>query len=149
MTRLVVRAHWIAILVAVAGAAIFFYARSLHAADDKFPIYFEDSILTVKADSINRTIYLPLIDLVDHLHLAYTNATVLETFAIGGPNTGIVLAKNSRIILVNGQQTLLGNPVLHENQQWKVPIDFLSQGLTRITGIEFRYKPGTLRMFAG
>jgi len=50
---------------------------------------------------------------------------------------------------VNGQQTLLAFPVLRDGQQWLVPIDFLTQALSRVTGVEFRYKPGTSRIFAG
>src|SRR5438093_3562686 len=150
MTRSILRAHWIAMLMAVLGAVVFFYARSLNAADERIPIYFEESTLTVRVENVNRTLYLPLIDIIDHVHLPYTNATVLETFTIGTKNSGVVVvAKNSRLILVNGQQTLLAAPVLRENQQWMVPVDFLSQAITRISGIEFRYKPGARRIFAG
>ena len=149
MTRSTLRRYSLLIIVAALCAAGFFYARSLHAAEEGLPIYFEDSTLTVKAQNLNRTIYIPLIDLVNHLHLPWTDATLVETFTIGSTNARVGLAKNSRFISVNDQYVLLENPILRENQQWLVPIDFLSQGLTRITGIEFRYKPGRPRIFAG
>jgi N-acetylmuramoyl-L-alanine amidase len=149
MTRFVVRAPLFAVLLVLA-AAFFFYSRSIRAADDRFPIYFDDSTVALKTENVNRATYLPLKELVDHLHLPYTDAKILELFTIGSSNNpSIVLAKNSRLIQVNGQQTLLAFPVLREGQQWLVPIDFLTQALSRVTGVEFRYKPGASRIFAG
>ena len=49
--------------VALACALFMFGSRS-HAADGNFPIYFQNSKLVVKAQSINRVTYLPLTDIV-------------------------------------------------------------------------------------
>src|SRR3989442_10418774 len=46
------------------------------------------------------------------------------------------------------QIVLLLSPVLREDGRWLVPIEFLNTGLTRLTGTEFRYRPGTWRIFA-
>lgn len=137
------------ILLATLGVAVFVYARVLRAADTDFPIYFENSVLALKSQSFNRTVYLPITDIVRHLGLGYTDATAIETFTVQGANARLVLAKNSQFILVNDQSILLQNPIRHEEGRWLVPLDFLSQGLSRVAGIEFRYKPGTSRVFAG
>jgi hypothetical protein len=137
------------LIVAALVAAGFVYTRSLHAAEETLPIYFEDSAIAVKVQNLNRTIYIPLLDVVTHLHLPWADATLLETFTIGSTNNKLGLAKNSRFISVNDQYVLLENPIVRENQQWLVPVDFLSLGLTRITGLEFRYKPGKPRIFVG
>src|SRR5437867_12089187 len=96
MTRSILRAHWIAMLMAVLGAVVFFYARSLNAADERIPIYFEESTLTVRVENVNRTLYLPLFDFIDHVILPSPIATVLEPFTLGTKNGGVVVvARNS------------------------------------------------------
>ena len=49
-----------ALVVAALGAALFIFGGLTRAADVNFPIYFPDSKLIVKADVMNRTLYLPL-----------------------------------------------------------------------------------------
>jgi N-acetylmuramoyl-L-alanine amidase len=121
----------------------------VNAADNDLPIYFADSALVVKTQTVNRIQYLPLQDLVRHLNLASTNDTAQEVFTIRG-TASIVLTRNSTTISVNNQITLLANPVLHDNGVWLVPPEFLQQGLARITGIDFRRtKAGAPRIFAG
>ena len=122
---------------------------SLSAAETDFPIYFEDSTLALKSQTIDRTTYLPLVDIVRHLGLAYTDATGVMTFTIQGRDSRVVLTPGSTFVSVNDQPTLLQSPIRRDNGQWLVPLDFLSQGLSRVAGIEFRYKPGTRRVFAG
>src|SRR5205085_11927769 len=46
------------------------------------------------------------------------------------------------------QIVLLPSPILREDGRWLVPIEFLTTGLTRLTGTEFRFRPGTSRIFA-
>ena len=53
------------------------------------------------------------------------------------------------VVLLNDRPILLQNPIRRENGQWLVPLDFLSQGLSRVSGIEFRYRSGDPRVFAG
>jgi N-acetylmuramoyl-L-alanine amidase len=122
---------------------------SLSAADTDFPIYFEDSTLALKSQTIDRTTYLPLVDIVRHLGLAYTDATGVVTFSIQGRDSRVVLTPGSTFVSVNDQPTLLQSPIRRENGQWLVPLDFLSQGLSRVADLEFRYRPGTRRVFAG
>jgi N-acetylmuramoyl-L-alanine amidase len=122
---------------------------SLSAAETDFPIYFEDSTLALKSQTIERVTYLPLVDLVRHLGLAYTDSTGVVTFTIQGQNSRVVLTPGSTFVSVNDQPTLLQSPIRRDNGQWLVPVDFLSQGLSRVAGLEFRYKPGTRRVFAG
>jgi N-acetylmuramoyl-L-alanine amidase len=81
--------------------------------------------------------------------LAYTDATAALTFTIQGQNSRILLTPGSAFISLNDRAVLLQNPIRREGGQWFVPLDFLSQGLSRISGIEFRYQPGDPRMFAG
>jgi N-acetylmuramoyl-L-alanine amidase len=144
----IVRARWFVMPVVLAGALLFL-SRMLGAAEDRITIYFDDSTLSLKTVNMNSTVYLPLSDVVDHLHLPYTDAKILEEFTIGSNNAKVLLAKNTRLIVVKGSQEFLLYPVVHENQQWMVPVEFLSKGLTPITGIEFRYKPGVPRIFTG
>src|SRR5262245_28005782 len=130
-------------------AAVFVSGTFTRAAENGFPIYFESSKLVLKDATINRTTYLPLVDIVQYLRLPYTDAVALETFTIRSGSSRLVLTKNSALISINDQIVLLRSPIVRESDRWLVPVDFLTQGLGRITGIEFRYRPGTSRIFAG
>jgi len=125
------------------------YRQSFSAADTDFPIYFENSTLALKSQTVDKTTYLPLVDIVKHLNLAYTDATAALTFTIQGQNSRLALTPGSAFISLNDRPILLQNPIRHDSGQWLVPLDFLSQGLSRVSGIEFRYRPGDLRVFAG
>jgi len=137
------------VLAILATAILLFYSRPLSAADTDFLIYFENSTLALKSQTIDRTVYLPLQDIVRHLGLASTDATGSLTFTIQGQNSRLVLTPGSGFISYNDQPILLQNPIRREGNQWLVPLDFLSQGLSRVAGLEFRYRPGSRRMFAG
>ena len=121
----------------------------MRGADNDLPIYFENSTLVLKTQTVNRISYLPLADIVRQLGLPFTNDTVQEMFTVRGTNSQVVLTRNSAAISVNNQIALLPNPVLHDNGTWLVPYEFLPQGLSRITGTEFRRRAGTPRVFAG
>jgi N-acetylmuramoyl-L-alanine amidase len=123
--------------------------RLIHAEETDFPVYFADSTLVLKTQIVNRIPYLPLADIVRHLNLPYTNDSVQEVFTIRGANAPITLTRNSAAIAIGNQVAMLPSPVLHENGAWLVPVEFLTQGLSRITGAEFRRKAGTPRVFAG
>src|SRR5205085_1961827 len=71
------------------------------------------------------------------------------TFTIQGPTSKITLTPGTAFISINERTVLLQNPIRRDNGQWHVPLDFLSTGLSRVAGIEFRYHPGDFRMFAG
>src|SRR5436190_5834072 len=133
-----------AVLVAALGAALFIFA-----ADTNFPIYFPDSKLVVKADVMNRTVYLPIKDIIGQMGLPYTDSIALETLTIRSGNNRLVLTKNSALISYNDQIILLPSPILLESNRWLAPVEFLTMGLTRITGTDFRYRLGAPRIFAG
>src|SRR5579883_3391642 len=138
------------LVVGTLCAAVFGILATLtRAADTGFPIYFDNSKLIVKAETVDRTTYLPLIDVVQFMKLPYTDALSLETFTIRSGNSRLVLTKNSGLISINDQIVLLRNPILREGDRWMVPVDFLTQGLAKITGTAFRYRLGAPRMFAG
>ena len=137
------------VLVVAILAAGLFYRQPLSAADTDFPIYFENSTLALKSQTVDKATYLPLVDIVKHLNLAYTDATATQTLTIQGQTSRILLTPGSAFIILNDRPILLQNPIRHDNGQWLVPLDFLSQGLSRISGIEFRYRPGDPRVFAG
>ena len=137
------------VLVVAMLTVSLFYRQPLSAADTDFPIYFENSTLSLKSQTIDKTTYLPLLDLVKHLNLAYTDASAALTFTIQGQNSRLALTPGTAYISINDRLILLQNPIRHDNGQWLVPLDFLSQGLSRVSGIEFRYRPGDLRVFAG
>ncbi|HEY2384947.1 MAG TPA: N-acetylmuramoyl-L-alanine amidase [Terriglobia bacterium] len=134
----------IAGLLAAFGAALF-----LSAADTSFPIYFPNSKLLVKADVMNRTVYLPVKEIVQQMGVPYTDAIALETLTMRSGSNRLVVTKNSALISYNDQIILLPNPILREDNRWLAPAEFLTMGLTRLTGTEFRYRPGTSRIFAG
>src|SRR6185436_19715524 len=119
------RTAWTIVLPAAIAGLIIFSAVMVRAADTDLPIYFEDSVLVLKTQTINRVQYLPLADLVQKLNLPSTNDATQEVFTIRGPNSQIVLTRNSAAISVNNQLTLLPGPVLHDNGVWLVPIEFL------------------------
>jgi N-acetylmuramoyl-L-alanine amidase len=131
----------------LAAACLLF--TPLSAADTDFLIYFENSTLALKSRTIDRTIYLPLLEIIQHLGLPYTDATSVMTFSIQGQDSRLALTTGSAFISVNDQPILLQNPIRRDDGQWLVPLDFLSQGLAKIAGMEFRYKPGNHRVFAG
>ena len=139
----------IAVLPAALVAAVFIFGGLIRAADTNFPIYFSDSKLVVKADTMNRTVYLPLREIITHMALPYTDAIALETLTIRSGNNQLIVTRNSALISYNGQIILLPSPMLRENNRWLAPIEFLTLGLTKLTGTEFRYRPGTSRVFAG
>src|SRR5437667_1825217 len=139
----------IILLVAALGAALFIFGRPSRAADGNFPIYFEGAKLVVKAQTTNRTVYLPVIEIIEFMGLPYTDSLALETLTIRSGNSRLVVTKNSGLISINDQIVFLPSPILRENDHWLAPIDFLSRGLTRMTRTEFRYRPGTSRIFAG
>src|SRR5215468_897962 len=134
----------IVVVLAALGAALF-----VSAADTNFPIYFPNSKLLVKADVMNRTVYLPLKEIIQHMGVPYTDAVALETLTMRSGNNKLVVTKNSALISYNDQILLLPNPILRDDNRWLVPVEFLSMGLTKLTGTEFRYRPGTSRVFAG
>src|ERR1041385_8626578 len=136
-------------LPAVFAGLLLITCGQAHAADSGFPIYFENSKLVVKPESVNRTTYLPLLDIVQFMKLPYTDALALETFTVRSGNSRLVLTKNSGLISINDQIVILRNPIIHENDRWMVPIDFLTLGLSKLTGTEFRYRTGMSRIFAG
>jgi N-acetylmuramoyl-L-alanine amidase len=137
------------LLVTILTAAGFFYTRSISAADTDFLIYFENSTLALKSQTIERVTYLPLLEIVRHLGLPYTDATNVMTFSIQGQNSRLALTTGSAFISVSDQPILLQNPIRRDGDQWLVPLDFLSQGLSKVAGLEFRYKPGNHRIFTG
>ncbi len=143
------KAHRIAVLVAALGAALFIFGGLIRAAETSFPIFFPDSKLVVKADVMNRTVYLPIREIVTHLGLPYTDSIALETLTIRSGSNQLVVTKNSALISYNGQIILLPSPILREDNRWLAPMEFLTMGLTRLNGMEFRYRPGTSRIFAG
>src|SRR5437867_8317819 len=135
--------------MAALGAALFIFGGASRAADGNFPIYFENSKLVVKAETINRTVYLPVREIIEFLSLPYTDSLALETLTIRSGNSRLVVTKNSGLISLNDQIIFLPSPILRQNDRWLAPLDFLTQGLTRLTGTQFRYRPGTGRIFAG
>jgi len=137
------------LLAAALCAALLLSGGPSNAADGDFPIYFENSKLIVKVQSINRTSYLPLTDVAAFMGLPYTDALALETLTVRSGGSRLVATKNSALISLNDQIILLPSPILRENNKWLGPVEFLSQGLARLTGTEFRYRPGTSRIFAG
>src|SRR5215831_10951603 len=143
------KAHRIVVLAAALGAALFIFGGLIRAAEVSFPIYFPDSKLIVKADVMNRTLYLPLREIISHMSIPFTDSVALETLTMRSANNRLVVTKNSAFISYNDQIILLPSLILREDNRWLGPVEFLSMGLTRLTGTEFRYRPGMSRMFVG
>src|SRR5213593_2650614 len=143
------RAARIAISLAALGAALFFFLGGLiRAADTNIPIYFPNSKVVVKAEIFNRVTYLPIKQIIESMGIPYTDALALETLTIRSGNSRLLMTKNSALVSYNDQILLLPSPILREDGRWLAPIEFLTVGLTRLTGTEFRYRPGTPRIFA-
>src|SRR5262245_22196582 len=141
-------AYRMAVVVAALGAAVFISGGLIRAADVSFPIYFPDSKLIVKADVTNRTVYLPITEIIGRMGLPYTDSIALETLTIRSGRNQLVVTKNSALISYNGQIILLPSPILREDGRWLAPLDFLTLGLTKMTSTDFRYHSGTSRLFA-
>jgi N-acetylmuramoyl-L-alanine amidase len=129
---------------AALGAALFIFA-----ADTNFPIYFPNSKLIVKAEVRDRTVYLPIKDIIEHMNVPYTDAIALETLTIRSGSNRLVVTKNSGLISYNDHIILLPSWILRENNRWLAPVEFLTMGLGQLTGTDFRYRPGTSRVFVG
>jgi N-acetylmuramoyl-L-alanine amidase len=143
------KAHRMAVLMAALGAAVFIFSGLIQAAETSFPIYFPDSKLVVKADVMNRTVYLPIREIVTHMGLPYTDSIALETLTIRSGSNRLVVTRNSGLISYNNQVILLPTQILREDNRWLAPVEFLTMGLSRMTGTEFRYRPGASRIYAG
>jgi N-acetylmuramoyl-L-alanine amidase len=143
------RVKRIAFPIAVLTVAVLVFGSRSHAADGDFPIYFPNSRLIVKAQAINRITYLPLTDIISFMGLPYTDALALETLTVRSGTSRLVATRNSGLISVNDQIILLASPIIRENDKWLGPVDYLSQGLAKLAGTEFRYRPGASRMFVG
>src|SRR5262249_12087188 len=101
---------FILVVLAALGAALF-----VSAADTNFAIYFPNSKLLVKADVMNRTVYLPLREIIQHMAVPYTDAIALETLTMRSGNNRLVITKNSALISYNDQILLLPNPILRDD----------------------------------
>src|SRR5215510_10723663 len=143
------KAYRIVILVAALSAALFIFRGAIQAADVSFPVYFPNSKLIIQADVMNRTVYLPIKEILDHLRLQYTDSVALETLTIRAGSNQLVVTKNSGLMSYNGQIVLLPSKILREDNRWLAPVEFLTLGLERMTGMDFRYRPGTPRIYAG
>ena len=141
------RKRRIVFLIAALAATLFISGPG-RAADGNFPIYFQNSKLVLKAETINKITYLPLKEIIEFLGLPYTDSIALETLTMRSGNSRLIVTSNSGLISFNDQIILLPSPVLRQNGRWLAPIEFLNQGLARLTGTEFRYRPGTSRIFA-
>src|SRR2546425_214013 len=97
------KAHRIAVIVAALGAAVFIFGGLIRAAETSFPIYFSDGKVVVKADVMNRTVYLPIKEIIMHLGLPYTDSIALETLTIRSGSNQLVVTRNSALISYNGQ----------------------------------------------
>src|SRR6059036_247969 len=142
------RSARIAISLAALGVALFFLAGLIRAADTNIPIYFPNSKLVVKTEIVNRVTYLPIKQIIEFMGIPYTDALALETLTIRSGNSRLLMTKNSALVSYNDQILLLPSPILREEERWLAPIEFLTIGLTRLTGTEFRYRPGTPRIYA-
>src|SRR5437867_5808185 len=139
----------IAIPLAAPGAALFFFLGGLiRAADTNIPIYFPNSKLVVRAETFNRGTYLPIKQIIEFMGVPYTDALALETLTIRSGNARMLMTKNSALVSYNDQILLLPSPILREDGRWLAPIEFLTIGLTRLTGTEFRYRAGAPRIYA-
>src|SRR5256884_5443640 len=142
------RSARIAISLAALGVALFFLGGLIRAADTNIPIYFPNSKLVVKAEVLNRVTYLPIKQVIEFMGIPYTDALALETLTIRSGNSRLLMTKNSALVSYNDQILLLPSPILREDGRWLAPIEFLTIGLTRLTGTEFRYRAGAPRIYA-
>ena len=127
---------------------LFFFGGLIRAADTNIPIYFPNSKLVVKAEVLNRVTYLPIKQVIEFMGIPYTDALALETLTIRSGNSRLLMTKNSALVSYNDQILLLPSPILREDARWLAPIEFLTIGLTRLTGTEFRYRAGAPRIYA-
>lgn len=134
--------------IAALCAAALIIGSGVRAAGEDFPIYFPDSKLVVRAETVSRIIYLPVVDIIQYLGLPYTDALALETLTVRSGSSRLIVTRNSALISINDEIALLRSPVLRENNRWLAPIEFLNH-LTRIAGTPFRYQAGKTRIFAG
>ena len=114
-----------------------------------FVVYFDDGPFLSEHFEAGGTAYIPLTELVRRMALPYTDATALETFTVRGPNGALLARSDSNTIAIDGSDTQLEHPVLREDGRWFVPVEFLTNGLGAITGMQFRHTTGAPRILVG
>jgi len=111
-------------------------------------VYLEDTSFVTEKQIRNGAPYLPLIDLLDHLSIPYTDSVEDDVLSVDGAATSLWIANNSNNIILNGERIQMDWPAFREAGRWWVPMDLLNAGLAEITGIRFRYPQGAPRIFA-
>jgi N-acetylmuramoyl-L-alanine amidase len=112
-------------------------------------IYLEDGPLVSDTSVRNGATYLPVLELVGRLALAFTEDETSETLTIRGPEGALEVINNSNAVRIGSRLVRMNSPVVREAEQWWVPVEFLTLPLADISGVRFRYEAGSPRIFAG
>ena len=112
-------------------------------------IYFDDGPFISEKLNRNGGLYIPVIDIVERLSLPYTDAPATQLLSVRGPGGTLEARHNSNTITIDGGAVQMNWPAFREGERWWVPIEFLTMGVTEVTGIRFRYDDEAHRVIVG
>ena len=134
--------------VLVLGLAAFFWpARELRS--DNFIFYFPSGHQRLPLESIGKTKYLPLLQILNMVGKVGGIQEKKNSFKVWFGTTQIELRPNETKVLIDKASYDLPQPVYLSNGQWMVPVDFLTTILPHLTHQAVEYQEGTNRIFVG
>ena len=132
----------------VLGLAAFFWpARELRS--DNFIFYFPSGHQRLPLESIGKTKYLPLLQILNMVGKVGGIQEKKNSFKVWFGTTQIELRPNETKVLIDKASYDLPQPVYLSNGQWMVPVDFLTTILPHLTHQAVEYQEGTNRIFVG
>ncbi len=114
-----------------------------------FVVYFDDGPFTPSVSIRDNGMFVELTGLIRRMQLPYTDATSAGTFTIRGPLGTLIATSEEDTLTIDGRTLPMALAPFREDARWYVPLEFLTTGLEQISGVDFRYQPGTPRIFAG
>ena len=134
--------------VLVLGLAAFFWlARELRS--DNFIFYFPSGHQRLPLESIGKTKYLPLLQILNMVGKVGGIQEKKNWLKVWFGSTQIELRQNETKIQIAKETYELPQPVHLTDGQWMVPVGFLTTILPRLTHQPFEYQEGTNRIFIG
>ena len=98
----------------------------------QFLVFHKQERKAIPKVSVGLQTYLPVIDLLQFLDLAYSESASAGFVQITNGRNRLRLAKDDSQVIANDRKIALSAPVTIVKNQWVVPLDFLSKALDRI-----------------
>ena len=116
---------------------------------DNFVFYLPASHGVVPIQTIGKTSYLPLLQILNLVGRVDALRESSGKLRVWFGQTPIEVADSNRKVKVNKKTISLSQPVRHSNGQWLVPVDFVGAVLPSLVTGGVEYRPGENRIFIG